>query len=66
VHLGDLPANVSGRRLGGGVFRAVLVNLGLLTTAAAGAIAGDLMHTLPGMTAHPAPLLMSQESDMNS
>jgi hypothetical protein len=49
VHLGDLPANISGRRLGDGIWRATLPRAALLAASAIGSIAGALTHTLPGM-----------------
>lgn len=58
VHLGDLPANISGRRLGSNVFKAGLINLGLVTLAAAGAIAGEIMHVLPGVFLLNYPIFM--------
>lgn len=48
VHLGDLPANIMGPRLGDGVWRAALISLGLFVAAASAAVAGELTHRLPG------------------
>lgn len=49
VHLGDLPANISGRRLGDGIWRATLPRAVLLAASALGGIAGALTHSLPGV-----------------
>ena len=46
--LGDLPANVSGKRLGDGVLRSALTNLGLVIATTAATVAAELTHRLPG------------------
>ena len=49
VLLGDLPADISSRRLGDGVLRSAVTNLGVIVTAAAATIAAEVTHRLPGM-----------------
>ena len=46
--LGDLPASVSGKRLGDGVLRSALTNLGLVMATTAATIAAEVTHRLPG------------------
>jgi len=48
VLLGDVPADVSGKRLGDGVLRSALINLGIIVTAAAATIGAEVTHRLPG------------------
>ena len=46
--LGDLPASVSGKRLGDGVLRSALTNLGLVIATTAATVAAEITHRLPG------------------
>ena len=46
--LGDLPASVSGKRLGDGVLRSALTNLGLVIATTAATVAAEFTHRLPG------------------
>ena len=46
--LGDVPANVSSKRLGDGVLQSALINLGIVVTAAAATIGAEVTHRLPG------------------
>ena len=59
VLLGDLPANVSSKRLGDGVLRSALTNLGLVITATAATVAAELTHRLPGVLATSEHILSS-------
>ena len=48
VLLGDVPANVSSKRLGDGVLQAALINLGIIVAAAAATVGAEVTHRLPG------------------
>ncbi len=53
VHLGDLPASRSARRLAAGVWAATLPRLAALGAVGAAAAAAALLHALPGAPAAP-------------
>ncbi len=48
VLLGDVPANVSSKRLGDGVLQSALINLGIIVAAAAATVGAEVTHKLPG------------------
>ncbi|CAL5220498.1 g2527 [Coccomyxa viridis] len=47
VLLGDVPANVSSKRLGDGVLQSALINLGIIVAAAAATVGAEVTHKLP-------------------
>ena len=53
VHLGDMPAKRSARRLADGVWRATLPRLAAFGAAAAAAAAATALHALPGAASLP-------------
>ena len=48
VLLGDMPANISSRRLGDGVLQSALINMGIVVAAAAATAGAEITHRLPG------------------
>lgn len=49
MHLGDLPAGISGQRLARGVLFGTALRLGAALTLTAGLVAANAAHKLPGL-----------------
>lgn len=53
VHLGDLPASISGRRLAEGVLKGVGARLAAALALTAGLVGANAVHKLPGSVTSP-------------